>query len=173
MQQDDRIASKGIDRRQLIKRSAAVLGAAWVAPVIVESLASPVAAVTGPTFAAGCYRIDVTMQNTCNPGDWSDGLAACIPLYSCPSSIDSSNSQTLAQNGLVRTSVATCESTTQDISFDTIGSNCTIITAWSQKPNNTCQDPSGSEIVISNAGHSVLFKAGLWDNQFRIIMNCT
>jgi hypothetical protein len=40
---------KGLSRRDMIKASAAAGAAAWTAPVIVDSLASPAAAVTGNT----------------------------------------------------------------------------------------------------------------------------
>src|SRR6185503_7235019 len=36
----------GLDRRSLIKRAAIVGGAAWTAPIIIDSLASPAAAAT-------------------------------------------------------------------------------------------------------------------------------
>ena len=46
----------GLDRRALIKRAAAAGAVAWVAPVVIDSLASPAAALT-PIAATGCYYI--------------------------------------------------------------------------------------------------------------------
>ena len=46
-------ARNGINRRELIKRAAAAGSAAWVTPVLIGSLPSPVAAQTAP---AGCYK---------------------------------------------------------------------------------------------------------------------
>jgi hypothetical protein len=43
----------GLDRRTLIKRAAVAGAVAWTAPVIIESLASPAAAITGPHGCTG------------------------------------------------------------------------------------------------------------------------
>ena len=58
-----RDAGSGLDRRSLIERAAAVGAAAWTAPVIIGSLASPAGAIT---VGAGCYRAEFTVdQTTC------------------------------------------------------------------------------------------------------------
>src|SRR5262249_11214805 len=143
-----------------------------------ESLVSPAAAVTGETFPAGCYKIEVTQQNTCNTGNWSDGLNECVQPNACASPTEV-QAGSLTAAGPLRTPAAARE---KEAAGHTIGSNCTITTAWSQRPNNTCRvagDASGL-IVISNSGQSLLFKAGnpgpgddIWHDNFRIFMTCT
>lgn len=43
----DRRRPEGVDRRTLIRRAAVVGAAAWTAPIVIDSLASPVGALTG------------------------------------------------------------------------------------------------------------------------------
>jgi len=52
---------RGIDRRTLIRRGALVVGAAWTAPVIVESLVSPAGALS-PTGGYPCSYITVVYK---------------------------------------------------------------------------------------------------------------
>ena len=69
----------GIDRRSLIKRAAIAGGAAWIAPVVIDSIASPAGAVT----LSGCFR----MFSSANNGTWGAWQAtqpggtgpACVP----------------------------------------------------------------------------------------------
>ncbi len=69
-------AKGDIDRRTLIRRAAIAGGAAWVAPVIVGSLASPAAAAS----TAGCYRYSWSWRlgsrdtTTCG---WQTGTSIC------------------------------------------------------------------------------------------------
>src|SRR5689334_5894813 len=56
-------SSRGLDRRTMIKRAAAVGAVAWTAPVMLDSLASPAAALTScVTFSSstpGTYSVNV------------------------------------------------------------------------------------------------------------------
>jgi hypothetical protein len=59
---DDPAGFGGVDRRALITRAAAVGAAAWTAPVIIGSIASP----AGATTLVGCYRAQFdNTSNTC------------------------------------------------------------------------------------------------------------
>ena len=51
MPNDETVQSGGIDRRQLLKRGALVTGAAWVAPMVIDSFASPAFAANTPLLA--------------------------------------------------------------------------------------------------------------------------
>jgi hypothetical protein len=53
---------RSLNRRQLIKRAGAVGVTAWVAPIIIDSLASPAAATT---LATDCYSIQYGVTGTC------------------------------------------------------------------------------------------------------------
>jgi hypothetical protein len=49
---------RGVDRRTLIKRAAATGAVAWTAPLIIDSLTSPAAALT----CAGCFRFQIDVR---------------------------------------------------------------------------------------------------------------
>jgi hypothetical protein len=74
---------RGIDRRTLIRRSAAVGAAARVAPVIIGSLSSPAAAQTAP---CGCTRVaaNAAICNVnCNNVPCSQEVPECVPEEQC------------------------------------------------------------------------------------------
>jgi hypothetical protein len=71
MQAGQQVESRGLDRRALIKRAAAVGAAAWTAPVIIGSLASPAGAAT---ITPGCYRY----QYDVNAGFFSSGSCSWV-----------------------------------------------------------------------------------------------
>jgi hypothetical protein len=56
-EQDDE--QRGVDRRTLIKRVAATGAVAWTAPLIIDSLTSPAAALT----CGGCFRVQIAAQS--------------------------------------------------------------------------------------------------------------
>jgi hypothetical protein len=55
---------RSINRRTIIRNAAAVGVAAWTAPVIIDSIASPAAAVS----AAGCYRVEFVQSTSTGCG---------------------------------------------------------------------------------------------------------
>ncbi len=70
--------SSGLDRRTLIRRAAAAGMVAWVAPVVIESIASPAGAVTGPALS-GCH---IAKFNSSCSGDESSNK--CNVPIDCP-----------------------------------------------------------------------------------------
>ena len=66
-----------VDRRSLIKRAAAAGAVAWAAPVIIESLASPAAALTGPT---GCTVVCFGTGSGCG---FNQNSATCFAQVGC------------------------------------------------------------------------------------------
>jgi hypothetical protein len=71
------VESRGLDRRTLIKGAAIAGAAAWTAPVIIDSLASPAAAFT-PVVCASCSTGTTVHQasyHVTNTG--SNGTATC------------------------------------------------------------------------------------------------
>jgi hypothetical protein len=82
--------SEGIDRRTLIKSAAVAGAAAWTAPVIIDSLASPAAATSG-ALPTGCsYALVVFLYNGAGPYIMriQQGSASCT--FSNSTSSDSS-----------------------------------------------------------------------------------
>jgi hypothetical protein len=75
--------SRGLPRRELIKKAAIVGAVAWTAPIILDSLASPAAAASANP---NCYRSEYTAGGTtsaetatnptCLPGDWACAKSA-------------------------------------------------------------------------------------------------
>jgi hypothetical protein len=53
---------RGVDRRTLIKRAAATGAVAWTAPLIIDSLTSPAAALT---CAGECFRFQILADQDC------------------------------------------------------------------------------------------------------------
>ena len=70
-------ASRGMNRRQLIKAAGLAGVGVWAAPVILDSLTSPAAAAT---LAHGCYRL---YANVNLAGAWQ-GWAATQPANTGP-----------------------------------------------------------------------------------------
>ena len=92
----DELEAKRISRRAAIKKAAAVAGAVWVAPTIIDSLASPAAAVTAAkgTFSYqiskqtnGCTPLD-PLGSGCNPTGYNAALpgASAIVSVACTTS---------------------------------------------------------------------------------------
>jgi hypothetical protein len=71
---------RGLSRRQMIKASAVAGAAAWTAPVIIDSLASPAAAgsVCKP------YWVKVTSGGACNSNCFGSGSGVSFPLGGAP-----------------------------------------------------------------------------------------
>ena len=85
-------AGSGLDRRSLIRRAAAVGAAAWTAPVIIGSLASPAGAITGgvapPVNDGGCRTVSSNTVVTYTVGTGYTFIGErVIVAGSCPASI--------------------------------------------------------------------------------------
>jgi hypothetical protein len=79
---------RGMDRRTMIKAAGIAGAAAWSAPVIIDSLSSPAAAVTAPT---GCHRFRVDLATMTfvtytppQPGNCTDPTDAGCTSYDEP-----------------------------------------------------------------------------------------
>lgn len=88
---DDRDGSRGVGRRALIRGAAAAGMAAWTAPAIIDSLASPAAAAT----VSGCFQVGVRLNqrvgsaSTATWTSWTNGPQSMgtfiVPLGNCGS----------------------------------------------------------------------------------------
>jgi hypothetical protein len=113
-----------IGRRTLIKRAAATGAIAWTAPMILDSLASPAAAVSPPP-TPGCKSVQITAGDCTTSVTPTFGPAACNPGAGfwkhsgfCP---DFAGGQNLA--GTLCITSPACTTTTSPIIFN-IGTDC-------------------------------------------------
>jgi hypothetical protein len=93
-------ASPGLDRRSLIKKAAIAGGAAWTAPMILGSLASPAAAVS----ATGCFQMYTFLTLGGVWSAWVPGtlfLLGCNAFEACPGvPVQDATSAMLTETGL-------------------------------------------------------------------------
>jgi hypothetical protein len=82
--QSEGLDDKGLDRRSLIKKVGVAGAAAWVAPVVIESLVSPAAAASIPP---GTYRLRLSSEQ-CNPTPLLPPDAAAPPVTCNPLATD-------------------------------------------------------------------------------------
>jgi hypothetical protein len=156
---------RGIDRRTLIKRSAAVGAAAWAAPAIIGSLSSPAAAQNG-TVPCGCTFVAGNAGNCnvdCNNTPCVAALDPCDPLTPC------------------RDEFTMCVVAAQD---DCFGETTPVV--FNISPNALCancvieegagnvggQQACGAG-AVSNGGKTITFPANAAKyNQFAMKVNC-
>jgi hypothetical protein len=117
--------SEGVDRRTLIKGAAVAGAAAWTAPMIVDSLASPAAAVSvtcGPgtpnlSYGIIVYRIGSTYYTlkiaggTCSQENQTGGDAGGALNYTCGNLTFTNPGTTITVNG-TPTTVGDCSKIT-------------------------------------------------------------
>ena len=137
--EDDNLGAErgrnGLDRRTLIKGAAAAGAAAWTAPVILGSLASPAAAASVPGRCYG-FTISSTGSSTCGSetGSTAAPPAGCIPTGWGSFAADSTllgqvSESTCGQTALtaVLTHSSTCRFTAGS-SYNTANSVCSSTT---------------------------------------------
>jgi hypothetical protein len=161
---DERIGEveqHGVDRRTLIRRAVAVGAAAWTAPVIIESIASPASAATVPPTLQGCNFI--SFNSNCN----SNNQSSCATPNGCPTGANAALSQCLQVTG----GVDGCKT---QVTVDLVGvcaaASCYISTISAQDAGNNCVStpyPLGTKHVVINAPMSSTF------NQFSVYVTCT
>jgi hypothetical protein len=127
---------RGIDRRTLIKRAAATGAVAWTAPLIIDSLASPAAALT---CTGSCFLIQFGPAGAgapnCNTTSQAVGTGGQTP---CPSLSSSNCSSTISvaagftpANACLTS--AACQANTSPVTFtlNTTSASCFGITQGS------------------------------------------
>jgi hypothetical protein len=136
-------AEKGIDRRTIIKAAAAAGGGAWVAPLIVDSLASPAAAASHlctrwmyQAIGANCSfaATPTNSTNNCDPTGWATATnGSALP-------------QTIGTNAITLT---TCSGKSGTWQFDISGTGtCTFATGGGyDNAGGVCNGPS---ITLAN-----------------------
>ena len=125
----DELEAKRISRRAAIKKAAAVAGAVWVAPTIIDSLASPAAAVS--TVTKGCLQVEfdpLGSGNSCDnratapgtPQGTFSGTPCSSPVYM--GGTDTTNAISVSPSG--------CKNTTAAITYSIrAGVDCTFVAA--------------------------------------------
>jgi hypothetical protein len=171
----------GIGRRTLIKRAAAAGAVAWTAPLIIDSLASPAAAVT---CATTCFRVTFPADNTppCNApsvavaGDCPTGTTGA----GCTTTTNLNAGTTYG--AVCMSSSTQCAATTTTVTYTLNQTNATCFTAGTCAPTRRflgarAQTAAGGCIngTISATGNSVTFTlpAGQsWAN-FTFVIGCS
>jgi hypothetical protein len=153
----------GIDRRTLIKGAAVVGAVGWTAPIIVESLTSPAAAISGQT---GCHAIRFN-GSKCSP-DCNNAPKACFTeLCQCKN----------GQDPIIACfsfSASTCDGTVAPFSISistTLCANCTFTQAAAHSNADVC-----TNATFSNGNKTATFQApatGTSYDQIQVEINCT
>jgi hypothetical protein len=158
----------GLDRRSLIRHAAIVGAAAWTAPVIIGSLASPAGAVT-----TDCIRVHIDVSlcgplptsasawtNTCN-----SSLSASAITSSCGAALTDIpvSGATLASLGISRPVSPACGLFASALQLTKAG--CTIVTGAAQSSLLGCQSGTISGNVIS-------FGVGFSVTEYWLVIKC-
>ena len=158
----------GLDRRSLIRRAAVVGAAAWTAPVILGSLASPAGAVT-----TDCIRVHIDVSlcgtlptsasawtNTCN-----SSLSTSAITSSCGAALTDIpvSAATLASLGISRPASPACGLFSSALQLTKAG--CTIVTGAAQSSLLGCQSGTISGNVIS-------FGVGISVTDYWLVIKC-
>jgi hypothetical protein len=117
---------RGIDRRTLIKGAAVVTAVGWTAPIIVDSLTSPAAA-----LSAGCHELRVNKNCATDCED-----TKCTGLEPCGCTKDTS-----CLNGIPATCTGVNVTVTYSINT-TACPNCTFTAALAHTDAGVCVNPS-------------------------------
>lgn len=174
------VERSGIDRRTLIKRAAVAGAAAWTAPVIIGSFASPAAAIT---CSSTCFRVTFPADDmgSCNANSVG-GVGACPTGTSGPGCTTTTSLPAGTSYGAVCMSASTfCSSTTGGVIFNLNQTSATCFTAGTCAPTRRflagrAQTAAGGCItgVINATGSSVTFTLPLgntWVN-FTVVIGC-
>jgi hypothetical protein len=96
--EDDVFGPRGLDRRSLIKKAGIVGAAAWVAPMVIDSMISPASAASIPP---GLYKLRLSSQR-CLPTPVLDPNVpqACLPPSWGSATLQISDSAQLADFGI-------------------------------------------------------------------------
>jgi hypothetical protein len=165
----------GLSRRNLIKAAGVAGAVAWTAPVIIDSLSSPAAAVTAPT---GCFLMYANLLVNPAWGPWSttnNSGTTCMPPAPCNPTTSTAAAAAL---GTPTPAPANTSSTPVTVSVNS-GYSCTIVAAGAVVRNGfagaqSCRSntapggttftglPSGS-VTITPTGNA--FGGDVWDNE--------
>ena len=161
--EDDNLGAErgrnGLDRRTLIKGAAAAGAAAWTAPVILGSLASPAAASSG----SGCYRYNYEWQlgtNGTSTCGWA--TAACNQDLTVAGCVPSGGYNSNASPPSI--SFTSCNYNGSNLAISTLtvgGTSCKIV-GYRLRSNNTCGNSTTSynsnslAISIATADNALL-----------------
>jgi hypothetical protein len=149
--EDGLLGGNGLDRRSLIKKAGVVGAAAWVAPMVLDSVLSPASAASLPP---GKYKLRLSTQR-CNPTPVQDPnvAQACLPP-DWPAATNAITDETMLANlGL---SVSNCDPR-YALTLVSSKANVTILSGTACRPKTQGGGPHDG--VVSNAGAQIT-----WDN---------
>jgi hypothetical protein len=164
-----------MDRRTFIKAAGVAGGAAWVAPAIVDSLASPAAAITG---TPGCFKFTVP-ANTGACANATGALdATCdVTTTQCTTTTEAAG---VALSKYCMAATTACAPSTATVTFSiNAGCGCTILAARAETNANagcgagvTCVNG----VIAAGAKSATFTKPGTGACQwvgFNFIVRCT
>jgi hypothetical protein len=165
----DMEVDRRLNRRQMIKAAGIAGAAAWTAPVIIDSLASPAAAASVP---GTCYRVTIVGGTNCTgfvpgtagtatcptPAAWTNATPADAALISQLSTTACSRDSITA----VLTHSSTCVFSTTGLASNTAGSG-------------TCTDTSATVTSATSPTRSIaqLTGAGSGTTAYFLLICCT
>ena len=174
-----RESGRGVNRRQMIKAAGIAGAAVWTAPMIVDSLASPAAAVT---VTPGCFRIHYTVAtascsaspSTAATGCGTTGTTCGTPAGSNPSDVLACLSQTTPNPcGTTSTDAATT------VTFAVgAGCACTVAAAAGRRTSaigaecNVTTAIAADKKSVAFTGNGLFPNLAEWDS-FEIWLSCT
>ena len=154
----DELEAKRISRRAAIKRAAAVAGAVWVAPTIIDSLASPAAAATAQTKGVHYFTYNISTflwqaftTNSCDSARPAGGDSPAV----------ASNAALAASYGLSASHTTPLVAQNNTITFQIAGGfSCRVLFAVGSSTNGggnqlACQTPAtGSTTTLLLAANA-------------------
>jgi len=143
----------GLDRRSLIKKAGIAGAAAWVAPMVLDSMLSPASAASLPP---GDYQLRLS-SGRCNPTPVLNpaGVGACLPPTWAAATLQIISDAQLASLGIT---VQNCHRR-YAIEVDSPGPNITFTGAMSCRPPNRGGGPNPG--VVAGDGSSVTWDSGV------------
>jgi len=159
------LGGHGLDRRSLIKKAGIAGAAAWVAPMVLDSVLSPASAASLPP---GVYKLRLSTQR-CNPTPVQD--PSVVPV--CPPPGWASATQSILDEATLSSLGITVSNCDPRYAIDLVSANAnvTFLAGTSCKPKNQGGAPLNG--TVTNAGANIGWDAGLASdrNGYFILVN--
>ena len=158
----------GLNRRQMIKAAGIAGAAAWAAPMIIDSLSSPAAAVT---HAPGCFRFSISATSSCTNPVLNGAVNNCQSTTLCGgTTATNQTSGTLNAQGV--SGPSTCANgASVPFSFNIIsGYSCTFVGFGVQ--SSSCHTSNPADFTITNGAKTVNVVASHSFTNYTFVISC-